>query len=152
MVISALHFTPQPNRISQPSKRSLRLLRTLHIPSISTTKLSVAISNDDFRSEKGYNVQCSYFFKMFIMAFLFVTIEKQFELSLSTPVRYSPLHMKFKGKVLTLWGIFYAAIIFSCSLVSLPLMIVFTALAELAGNGKVTENTKIWNQTRVTTL
>jgi len=55
---------------------------------------------------------------------------------LSTPVRYSPLHMKFKGKILTLWGIFYAAIILTCSLISLPLMMVFTALAELAGNGK----------------
>eukprot|EP01036_Dinobryon_divergens_P030383 gene30384-39621_t len=55
---------------------------------------------------------------------------KPSNLVLADPVKYGPLHFKFKGKVLTVWGLLYAVIILLSSMLSLPLMAIFTAIAE----------------------
>ena len=53
------------------------------------------------------------------------------------PLNYGPLEIKIRGKVLTPWAIISAIVITSFSLAVFPFVLLFSIIADLAGNGKV---------------
>lgn len=56
--------------------------------------------------------------------------------ALALPVSNGLLHVKIKGKVLNLWGVFSAAVLTTFAVVVLPFMMLFAKLADVRGNGK----------------
>jgi 1-acyl-sn-glycerol-3-phosphate acyltransferase len=56
--------------------------------------------------------------------------------AMAQPVSNGLLHIKIKGKVLNLWGVFTAFVLTAFAVVVLPFMIIFAKLADVRGNGK----------------